>query len=72
MLRLHDMRCAIALLEADLDGAIDGIEIHRQLVSKFRSVPVFEEQFPILAARVMLAAQADPATPTSGSVRPSA
>ncbi len=57
MLRLHDMRCAIALLEADLDAAIEGIEIHRQLVSKFRSVPVFEEQFPILAARVMLAAR---------------
>ena len=47
----------IALLEADLDGAIEGIEIHRQLVSKFRTVPVFEEQFPILAARVMLAAR---------------
>ena len=57
VLRLHDMRCAIALLEADLDGAIEGIEIHRQLVSKSRSVPVFEEQFPILAARVMLAAR---------------
>jgi LuxR family transcriptional regulator, maltose regulon positive regulatory protein len=57
VLRLHDMRCAIALLEADLDGAIEGIEIHRQLVSKFRTVPVFEEQFPILAARVMLAAR---------------
>ncbi|HEX3087365.1 MAG TPA: LuxR C-terminal-related transcriptional regulator, partial [Ilumatobacteraceae bacterium] len=56
-LRIHDMRCAIALLEADLDGAIDGIEIHRQLVSKFRSVPVLEEQFPILASRVMLAAR---------------
>ena len=57
VLRLHDMRCAIALLEADLDAAIEGIEIHRQLVSKFRSVPVFKEQFPILAARVMLAAR---------------
>ncbi|MPY92372.1 MAG: hypothetical protein GEV08_04665 [Acidimicrobiia bacterium] len=57
MLRLHDRRCAIALLEADLDAALDGIAVHRQLASNVRSMQVFEERFPILAARVMLGAR---------------
>ena len=56
-LRLHGLRCAVALLEADLDTALDGIDVHRRLTAVTASSNVFEQRFPILAARVMLAAR---------------
>jgi LuxR family maltose regulon positive regulatory protein len=56
-LRLHDMTCAVALLDADLDTAIKCVDVHRQLAAPVRGHDRFEKRFPILAARVMLAAR---------------
>ncbi len=55
--RLLALRCTIALLEADLDGALAAIDGRPS--SPFGSVDVFEERLPIVAARVMLAARRD-------------
>ncbi len=56
-LRLHGLRCAVALLDADLDTALNGIAVHRRLGEATASTNAFERRFPILAARVMLAAR---------------
>ncbi len=55
--RLHGLRCAIALLEADLDTAVAGIEEHRAITVDADVRDDFESRFPILAGRVMLAAR---------------
>jgi ATP/maltotriose-dependent transcriptional regulator MalT len=57
VVRLHHLRTGIALLEADLDTAIDGIAVLREHSLGSRPLPVFEQRFPILAARIMLAAR---------------
>jgi len=54
-LRLLGLRCAVALLDADLDAALDIISSHG--LSPSDSVDVFERRLPILAARVLLAAR---------------
>jgi LuxR family maltose regulon positive regulatory protein len=57
-LRLQGIRCAISLLEADLDTAVAGIATHRGLAAVGpRSNDAFEQRFSILAARVMLGAR---------------
>jgi LuxR family maltose regulon positive regulatory protein len=50
---LQALRCVIALLDADLDGALAGIETHGRAATATSSS--FEERLPIVAARVMLA-----------------
>ena len=56
-LRLHDLTCAIALLDADLDTALEGIETHGGLAAKARNVKVYNQRFPIVAARALLGAR---------------
>src|SRR6185437_9302461 len=56
-LRLHDLTCAIALLDADLDTVLEGIETRRLLASSPRTVRAFDRRFPIVAARALLAAR---------------
>jgi LuxR family transcriptional regulator, maltose regulon positive regulatory protein len=56
-LRLHDLTCAIALLDADLDTVLDAIETRGGLAAKARNVHVFNRRFPIVAARALLAAR---------------
>jgi DNA-binding CsgD family transcriptional regulator len=53
--RLHGLRSWLALLDADLDGALASIDAHGRLASG--STGEFERRFPIVAARVMLAAR---------------
>ena len=55
--RLHGLRCAIALLEADLDAAVAGIDEHRRIAVDVDAPDDFESRFPILAGRVMLGAR---------------
>ncbi len=55
--RLHGLRCAIALLEADLDAAVAGIDEHRRIAADVDAPDDFESRFPILAGRVMLGAR---------------
>lgn len=54
-LRLLARRGAIALMDADLETAFVQIERYRQLVGDVDLTDSFDAQFPILAARVMLA-----------------
>jgi ATP/maltotriose-dependent transcriptional regulator MalT len=56
-LRLHDLTCAIALLDADLDTVLEGIETRRLLASSPRTVRALDRRFPIVAARALLAAR---------------
>ena len=53
--RLVGLRCWLALLDADLDGALASIDACARLASG--SIGEFERRFPIVAARVMLAAR---------------
>jgi LuxR family maltose regulon positive regulatory protein len=55
--RRHGLRCAIALLEADLDAAVTGVAEHRAITRHLDAVDDFESRFPIVAARVMLGAR---------------
>ena len=57
VVRLHGLRCAIALLEADLDTAVAGIDEHQSIAIGVDAVDDFESRFPILAGRVMLGAR---------------
>jgi DNA-binding NarL/FixJ family response regulator len=54
-LRLHARRCAIALVEADLETAFVHVEQYRRLLPGIGVTDSFEVQFPILASRLMLA-----------------
>ncbi len=54
--RLRDLRCSIALLDARLDTALEYIAAP-QPPRRAGDQRVFEQRFPILAARVMLASR---------------
>ncbi|MGD9796368.1 MAG: hypothetical protein AB7V43_23115, partial [Acidimicrobiia bacterium] len=55
--RLDGLRCAIGLSQADLSSAVAGVEARRRRAISAPSVGYFEDRFPIVAARVMLAAR---------------
>lgn len=54
--RLRELRCAVASFDADLDAALSGLSEHPQPVDDAGS-GLFEQRFPIIAARTMLAAR---------------
>jgi ATP/maltotriose-dependent transcriptional regulator MalT len=56
-LRLHDLTCAIALLDADLDTVLEGVDQRGQLAAGARNGHVLNRRFPIVAARALLAAR---------------
>ncbi len=53
--RLHALRCNVALLDADLDAALEILDTHRLALTN--GADPFVRRFPILAARVMMAAR---------------
>jgi LuxR family maltose regulon positive regulatory protein len=53
--RLHARRGVVALLEADLETASAHVDRCRRLLADTQSTGSFEEQFPVFAARTMLA-----------------
>jgi LuxR family transcriptional regulator, maltose regulon positive regulatory protein len=54
--RLNAVQCQLALLEADLDGAISGVANHPGRAG-VTTVDAIQERFPIVAARAMLGAR---------------
>ena len=55
--RLDGVRCAIALSRADLSTALAGVGARRRRAIAAPSIGHFEDRFPIIVARVMLAAR---------------